>query len=150
MSPTRPGNNRDATSLWQRIATPASINELHAGTAVSHLGIEFIEVGLAHMRARMPVDERTRQPAGLLHGGAMVLLAETLASCAAVSTLPEGRHAVGIEINANHVRSVRDGVVSGTCTSLHLGSSTQVWQVEIRDARDRLCCISRVTVAVLK
>jgi len=136
--------------LWRRESNPASINAMHKQTAVSHLGIEFVEVGDRHMRARMPVDERTRQPYGLLHGGAMVLLAETLASCAAAHTLADGQRAVGIEINANHVRSARDGFVLGTCRAVHVGGSTQVWQVEIHDERERLCCISRVTIAVLK
>lgn len=136
--------------LWKKPVTTASINALHQGTAVSQLGIEFVEVGPDFMVARMPVDARTRQPYGLLHGGAMVLLAETLASCAAVSTLPEGQLAVGIEVNANHLRSARTGHVTGTCRPVHLGRAVQVWQCEIRNDAGELCCLSRMTATVVE
>ncbi|MDR3629619.1 MAG: hotdog fold thioesterase [Desulfocapsaceae bacterium] len=117
---------------------------------IDHLGIEMLEAGADFLKARMPVDQRTRQPAGILHGGASVVLAETLASCAAAFTLDRSRqHCVGLSINANHVRSVKDGYVEGIASALHIGRTTQIWQVMIRDQRDRLVCVSRVTMAVL-
>ena len=118
--------------------------------AISHLGIEMVEAGDDFLKARMPVDERTRQPAGLLHGGASVVLAESLASFGATFTLDRSRqHCVGLEINANHVRSVREGYVTGVATPLHIGRMTQIWQVMITDEQDRLVCVSRVTMAIL-
>lgn len=136
-------------SIWKKPISVQSINRLHLDTAISHLGIEFTEVGADYMVARMPVDPRTRQPYGLLHGGAMVLLAETLASCAGVSSVPEGQLAVGIEINANHVRSERRGHVIGTCRPLHLGRGTQVWQIEVRNDAGALCSVARATLSVV-
>ena len=120
------------------------------GTLVSQLGIEFVAAGDDYLSARMPVDERTRQPAGVLHGGASVVLAETLASWAASFAVdPEKHHCVGLEINANHVRAISSGWVTGTARPLHLGRSTQIWEVRIVDAQERLISISRVTMAVL-
>ena len=136
--------------LFQRPATPASLDALHHGTAVERLGIEFLEVGDARLVARMPVDARTKQPAGILHGGASVVLAETLGSCAAALCLAPGRHAVGLDINANHVRAVREGWVIGTCTPVHVGRSTHVWAIELRDEAGRLVCVSRITMAILE
>lgn len=136
--------------IWKKPVSVDSVNALHQDTAVSHLGIAFTEVGPDHMTARMPVDARTRQPYGLLHGGALVLLAETLGSCAAHSSVPEDRTAVGLEINANHLRAVRTGHATGTCRPLHLGRSTQVWQVEIRNDDGALCCVARMTASILE
>jgi len=136
-------------TLWKR---PTSIDTLTAagrGTAVAHLGIEFLEVGEDFIKARMPVDERTRQPHGILHGGVAVVLAETLGSCAATACLPEGRHCVGLEINANHLKAVSGGWVTGVARPLHLGRSTQVWQIELRNDAGALTCVSRLTMAVL-
>lgn len=139
------------TSPWHRSPDLIQINRSHQDTAVSQLGIEFIEVGVNSLTARMPVDSRTRQPAGLLHGGASVLLAETLASCAAWQTIDRSRNsAVGIEINANHVRSVRDGWVRGTVTPIHLGRTTQIWEVRIVDNVDQLVSVSRATMSILE
>lgn len=123
----------------------------HAGdTMVSHLGIEFTELGPDFLRGRMPVDTRTRQPFGLLHGGASVALAETVASLGAVMNIDRERSAaVGLEINANHVRAKRDGVVRATAVPLHVGRSTQVWTIEIVDEEGRLVCTSRCTLAVV-
>jgi uncharacterized protein (TIGR00369 family) len=136
--------------LFRRALTVAELDALHVGTTVAHLGIEFVQVGPDRLVARMPVDARTRQPAGILHGGASVLLAETLGSCAATLCLPAGRHAVGLDINANHVRAVRAGWVVGDCRPVHLGRSTHVWQIEIREeGSDRLVCTSRITMAIL-
>ncbi len=126
-----------------------ALNAQSAGTAMEPLGIVFTELGPDYLRATMPVDARTRQPYGLLHGGASVLLAETLGSSAAMLCIPPGEACVGIEINANHLRGVRDGVVTGTARPLHVGRQTQVWEIRIEDAHARLVCISRLTVAVV-
>lgn len=102
------------------------------------------------LKARMPVDERTRQPTGILHGGVSVVLAEMLASCAAAFTLDRGKqHCVGLSINANHVRSVKEGYVVGVASPLHIGRMTQIWQVQITDQQNRLVCVLRVTMAIL-
>lgn len=114
---------------------------------IEHLGIEFEELTPHRVVATMPVDERTRQPAGLLHGGASVALAETVASVGAGLSAGEGRMAVGQEINANHLRSVTEGRVRAVGTPLHIGRSTSVWDVRIFDEQERLVCISRCTVA---
>ncbi|TZF82874.1 hotdog fold thioesterase [Cognatilysobacter lacus] len=136
-------------SPFRSTATLADLNALSAGTAMVPLGIVFTERGPDFLRGTMPVDERTRQPYGLLHGGASVLLAETLGSTAGNLCVPEDRICVGIEINANHLRGVRDGVVTGTARPLHLGASTHVWEIRIEDARGRLACVSRLTLAVV-
>ncbi len=130
----------------------ASIDDLNAlsdGTAMQPLGIVFTEIGRDYLRATMPVDARTRQPYGLLHGGASVLLAETLGSSAGNLCTPEGRVCVGIEINANHLLAVREGIVTGTARPLHVGGRTQVWEIRIEDDQGRLACISRLTLAVI-
>jgi uncharacterized protein (TIGR00369 family) len=129
--------------------TLADLNALSAGTAIDTLGIAFTELGHDFIRATMPVDPRTRQPYGLLHGGASVLLAETLGSTAGNLCVPDDRICVGIEINSNHVRGVRDGLVTGTARALHVGAATHVWEIRIEDARGRLACISRITLAVV-
>ena len=117
---------------------------------IDRLGIEMVEAGADFLKGRMPVDERTRQPAGILHGGASVVLAETLASCAAAFTLDRSKqHCVGLSINANHVRSIKEGYVIGVASPLHIGRTTQIWQVLITDQQDRLVCVSRVTMAIL-
>lgn len=146
MSQTSPA---PAPGLFRGGVTVADLNALSEGTAMRPLGIEFIEIGPDYLRATMPVDERTRQPYGLLHGGASVLLAETLGSSAGGLCAPEGKGVVGIEINANHVRGVRDGVVTGTARALHIGASTQVWEIRIEDRGGRLVCVSRLTLAVV-
>jgi 1,4-dihydroxy-2-naphthoyl-CoA hydrolase len=116
-----------------------------------YIGIRITEVGDDYLRGTMPVDHRTRQPAGILHGGASVALAETLGSIAAYMTVDRAtKTCVGLEINANHVRSVREGEVTGTARPLHIGASTQVWSIEITDAQGRLVCVSRITIAVLE
>jgi 1,4-dihydroxy-2-naphthoyl-CoA hydrolase len=122
-----------------------------ANTMGEHLGIEWTEVGPDYIKARMPVDHRTKQPYGLLHGGASVALAETLGSVGAAMTVDPARNiAVGMEINANHVRSAREGYVTGTARPLHKGGTTQVWEIRIEDGKGKLICISRLTVAILK
>jgi len=115
-----------------------------------HLGIEWTGLGDNYLKARMPVDHRTKQPYGLLHGGASCVLAETLGSVGAVFVVdPSKYQCVGLEINANHVRSAREGYVTGVASPLHIGASTQVWDIKIYDERERLVCISRLTVAVI-
>jgi uncharacterized protein (TIGR00369 family) len=136
--------------LWTREVTLDGLNALREGTLMGPLDIAFTEVGTDFLRATMPVDERTRQPLGLLHGGASVALAETLGSAAAHCCLSEDRAAVGVEVNANHVRSVRSGRVTGTVRPVHVGRSTQVWQIRIVDDEGRLVCQSRLTLAVVE
>lgn len=127
----------------------ADLNALSHETAMQPLGIVFTEIGPDFLRGTMPVDARTRQPYGLLHGGASVLLAETLGSSAGGLCAAEGQGVVGIEINANHLRAVRDGVVTGTARPLQLGGRIQVWEIRIEDDQGRLVCISRLTLAVI-
>ena len=135
--------------IWQK---PISVELLTANTrrgADEHLGIEFVEVGDDYIVGRVPVDERTRQPYGLLHGGVSVVLAETLGSCGAAFSCPPGYRAVGLDINANHLRGVSSGWVTGTARSVHRGRTTHVWQIELRDEAGNMTCISRITMAIL-
>jgi len=132
-----------------RRKTLAEMNAWGAGSAVSHLGIVVTEFGEDFIRATMPVDARTRQPFGLLHGGASVLLAETLGSMAANLCLEDAsRQAVGVEINANHVRAVTEGLVTGTARPLHIGRALQVWEIRIDNAAGQLVCIARLSLMV--
>lgn len=117
---------------------------------VNHLGIVFTGIGDDFLEATMPVDHRTKQPMGLLHGGANVALAETLGSLASSLTIDlEKKTCVGLEINANHVRSVREGKVKGIAKPIHLGKSTQIWEIKIFNEAEQLCCVSRITMAIL-
>lgn len=126
------------------------LNKQSQNTMVSHLGIIFTEISADGISATMPVDERTKQPMGLLHGGANVALAETLGSVAASLTIDMSKQAcVGLEINANHLKGVKSGMVTGTAAPLHIGKSTQVWEIKIKNEQDQLCCISRITLAIL-
>jgi len=136
--------------IWQQDTDLARINGWAANTMLETLGIRYTGIGEDWLRGTMPVDARTRQPYGLLHGGASVALAETLGSSAAMLTLDPAKFGVvGLEINANHVRGVREGTVTGTAKALHLGRSTQVWEIRIEDERQRLVCVSRITMAVV-
>lgn len=138
-------------NLFPPELTTDSLNKLSAHTMVEHIGITFTEVGPDYIRARMPVDYRTQQPYGLLHGGASVVLAETLGSVAAhCVVMKENRYCVGLEINANHIRPVKDGYVIGTARPVHIGKRTQVWEIKITNESDELVCISRITLAVLE
>ncbi len=132
---------------------PVCLDELNAlgrGTLIEHLGIVFTGAGEDWVQATMPVEPRTRQPYGLLHGGASVVLAETLGSSAGNLCLDTRQQmAVGLEINANHLRAVREGTVTGTARAVHVGRSTQVWDIRIEDARGRAVCVSRLTLAVV-
>ena len=133
---------------WPEGATIEALNAASAGTLMQALGIEFTELGDGYLRATMPVDARTHQPYGLLHGGASVALAETLGSSAGMIAA-RGDAVVGMEINANHLRAVRIGIVTGTARPLHVGRSTQVWEIRIEDEGGKPVCISRITLAVL-
>jgi 1,4-dihydroxy-2-naphthoyl-CoA hydrolase len=136
--------------LWKHDPDLARINAWSEGTLMQALDIRITEVGDDFLRGTMPVDARTRQPYGLLHGGASVALAETLGSTAAMLCVdPAQSIAVGLDINANHVRGVREGVVTGTARALHIGRSTQVWEIRIEDDAGRLVCICRLTMAVV-
>ena len=139
-----------SSRIWSWIPSLETANQMSAGSLIGQLGIEFVEVGDDHLVARMPVDERTRQPLGVLHGGASVALAETLASWAATFTVDRARtRCVGMEINANHLRPVQSGWVTGVATPISLGHRTQVWEVRISDDNGALVCVSRCTMAVL-
>ena len=128
-----------------------ALNLLSQDTMVSHLGIVFTEIGDDYLRATMPVDSRTVQPMRMLHGGASAALAETLGSVGATLCVDASRHAcVGLEINANHIRAVRSGLVTGTARPLHMGRRTHVWQIEIHDGEARLVCVARLTLAVVE
>jgi 1,4-dihydroxy-2-naphthoyl-CoA hydrolase len=139
-------------SIWfNKSLCLADIKFVGAKTMGDYLGMEWVEVGDNYLKIRMPVDERTRQPYGLLHGGASVALAETAGSVASHFVIdPDKFICVGLEINANHVRGVREGFVTATCTPIHLGASTHVWDIKIHDEKEKLVCVSRLTVAVLK
>ena len=138
-------------NTWFRKPTLDELNQRGKNTAVEALGIEITEVGDDYLVGTMPVDERTRQPMGLLHGGASVLFAESLASIAANYCVDyEKVYCVGLDINANHIRGIREGWVSGVARPLHIGRSTQVWEIKIQDQAGRLVCISRLTLAVVQ
>lgn len=137
------------SAIWKRPYDLLALNRFSAATAVSHLGIEFVDVGPDWLSARIPVDARTRQPYGLLHGGCTVVLAETLGSTGAVLTLPPEWMAVGVEINANHLRALREGHATGTARPLHRGRSTQVWEIRVVGDTGELVCVSRITLAVV-
>ena len=135
--------------IWKQALSVEILTALSAGTAISHLGIEFLEVGDDFIRARVPVDARTVQPYGLLHGGVAVVLAETLGSCGAAYAAPAGQRTVGLEINANHLRAATSGWVTGTARPVHIGRSTQVWAIELHNDAGELTCVSRITLAIL-
>jgi 1,4-dihydroxy-2-naphthoyl-CoA hydrolase len=137
-------------SIWRQATDLARINGWSANTMMETLGIRITAIGEDWLAGTMPVDHRTHQPYGLLHGGASVVLAETLGSTAAMLTLdPEKELAVGLDINANHIRGVRSGLVTGTAKAVHLGRTTQVWEIRIENEEGSLVCISRVTMAVI-
>ncbi len=137
-------------SIWKRPTEISNLNKICENTAVSHLGILITELGPNTIKATMPVDRRTVQPAGLLHGGASMVMAETLGSLASglCNDNPE-LVPVGIEINANHVKSVQSGNVTGVVKPIHVGRSLHVWEILITNEKDQLCCISRLTVSLI-
>jgi 1,4-dihydroxy-2-naphthoyl-CoA hydrolase len=136
-------------SIWRKLQTLEALNTLGAGTMARPLGIVFTELGEDFIRGTMPVDDRTRQPLGLLHGGASVALAETLGSTGANLCVDDSHLCLGQEINANHVRSARTGTVTGTARPLHIGGRSQVWGIDIVDEAGALVCVSRLTMAVI-
>lgn len=137
--------------IWsQPHIQPQDLQPLCNATIAEQIGIEFTEVGPDFLKGRMPVDQRTHQPYGLLHGGASCVLAETLGSVASALVIDQSKFiCVGLEINANHVRSARSGYVTGTATPIHIGATTHVWDIRIVDEREKLVCVSRLTVAIL-
>jgi 1,4-dihydroxy-2-naphthoyl-CoA hydrolase len=139
-------------SIWfNKSLTLPDLNPLGANTMGEYLGMEWVALGDDYIKMKMPVDDRTRQPYGLLHGGASCALAETVGSVASHFVIDNDKFiCVGLDINANHVRGVRKGYVTATCTPLHIGASTHVWDIKIHDEREKLVCISRLTVAILK
>ena len=135
-------------SIWKSPTTLDQLKERSKDTLMEHLGIEYLEIGDDYLKARMPVDSRTRQAAGILHGGASVALAETIGSVAASMCIDrEKMRIVGLEINANHIRPVTGGWVTGITTPIHVGNTTQIWEIKIYNEEDKLVCISRLTVA---
>ena len=135
--------------IWQTQFSLEQLNATSANTAVAHLGIEFLEVGDDYIVGRVPVDARTVQPYGLLHGGVSVVLAETLGSMGASMAAAPGHQVVGLDINANHLRGVKSGWVIGTARAVHVGRTTQVWQIDLRNEAGEMTCSSRITMAVL-
>ncbi len=138
--------------IWfnKAISLP-DLKSLSPETMGEHLGMEWEEIGPDFLKMRMPVDNRTRQPYGILHGGASCALAETVGSVASALMIDTDKFiCVGLEINANHIRSERSGFVSATATPLHIGATTHVWDIKIHSERGKLVCVSRLTVAILK
>jgi 1,4-dihydroxy-2-naphthoyl-CoA hydrolase len=135
-------------TIWKSPKTLDQLKERSKDTLMEHLGIEYLEIGDDYLKARMPVDSRTRQAAGILHGGASAALAETLGSVAASMCIDrETKRIVGLEINANHIRPVTGGWVTGITTPIHVGNTTQIWEIRIYNEQEKLVCISRLTVA---
>ena len=136
--------------IWHQKVTLESVNQRSKDTMMAFLGIEFIEIGDDFMTATMPVSDRTKQPLGILHGGASVVLAETVASTAANMAVDFSKYyCVGLEINANHLRSAKEGLITGITRPIHLGRSTQVWSIELFNDKGQPTCISRMTACVL-
>ena len=135
--------------IWKRNLTLAQMNDMSRHCALGHLGIEFSAQGNDWLEARMPVDARTTQPMGLLHGGISAALAESVGSLAGFLCTEEQQAVVGTDINASHLRPVRDGFVTARATPIRLGTRLQVWQIDIRDNQDKLCCSSRLTLSII-
>ncbi len=135
--------------IWKQAISVEHLTTIHVDPAVAALGIEFLEVGDDFIKARVPVDSRTKQPYGLLHGGVSVVLAETLGSSGAAAAAPAGYRCVGLDINANHLKGATSGWVTGITRPVHIGRTTQVWQIDLTNAAGELTCVSRITMAVL-
>ena len=135
--------------IWKKPISIDLLTSSHVDTVFSQLGMEFLEVGDDFIRARVPVDKRTHQPYGLLHGGVSVVLAETLGSCGAAFATAPGVRVVGLDINANHIRSANAGWVTGITRPIHIGRSTHVWHIDLHNDQGDLTCVSRITMAVL-
>lgn len=137
-------------SIFNPNITLQALNRMSPNTMTEHLGIVFTQIGDDFIKATMPVDHRTHQPLGMLHGGASVVLAETLGSIAATCCVDMSKqYCVGLEINANHIKSVRTGLVTGVTKPIHIGKKTQVWEIKISNEQDELICVSRITMAVI-
>lgn len=136
--------------LWKKTATLEQIMDRTKGTMCEHIGLEITDLGDDYLKGTLPVDQRTQQHMGILHGGASVVLAETLGSVAANLCTPPGFHIVGLDINANHIRPGRPPLVTGIARPLHVGRTTVVVEIRIHDPEDKLVCVSRLTAAVLK
>ncbi|HRG59082.1 MAG TPA: hotdog fold thioesterase [Bacteroidia bacterium] len=136
--------------IWFKEVDALSLENIGQNTMSSHLGITILEIGPNFIKAKMPVDERTKQPYGILHGGASVALAETIGSYGSHLVIDSQKfQSVGLEINANHIKKVSEGFVYGTAKPIHLGKSTHVWSIEIKDENEKLICICRLTVAII-
>ena len=135
--------------IWQKPISLEELTALNTSSAPGHLGIEYLEIGDDYLVGRVPVDARTRQPYGLLHGGVSVVLAETLGSMGAYYACPDGHRAVGLDINANHLKGVTEGWVTATAKPVHRGRTTQVWQIDMRNEAGEMTCVSRITMAIL-
>jgi 1,4-dihydroxy-2-naphthoyl-CoA hydrolase len=136
-------------SIWKKESSLTRLNKINENTIIALLGIEYTQIGDDFIKATMPVDSRTHQPLGLLHGGASVVLAETLGSIAGNLAVSENKVCVGLEVNANHLRGVKTGVVTGIAKAIRLGRTVQVWQIEIHNEKEQLICTSRLTLAVI-
>lgn len=136
--------------LWKKDMSLQDINLFVGKSMVGHLGIEFIEKGQNFLKATMPVDKRTKQPLGILHGGASVVLAESLGSMASHMTMEDNHYSVGLEIKANHIKSVGNGMVTGKTTPVHLGKTIQIWNIDVKNEKGELVCSSRLTMMILK
>lgn len=138
-------------AIWFVPITEKTLNDRGKNTMGAFLGIQFYEIGDDYLKASMPVNDKTKQPVGILHGGANVVLAETIASTAANAVIDiNTSYCVGLEINANHMRSVKDGLVTGVTRPIHLGRTTQIWQIDIFDEEGKQTCTSRMTAAVIQ
>ena len=136
-------------SIWKRDINLTALNALSENTLIAHLGIRYTEIGDDFIKAEMPVDQRTQQPFGVLHGGASAVLAETIGSLAGYLSIAENKMCVGVELNASHLRSVSEGIVTGIAKAVRIGRTLQVWQIDITDQAERLICSSRLTVSVI-
>jgi len=136
-------------SIWIKTETVEEINRRRRNTLNGLMGIRITEIGGDYLRAVMPVDERTRQPMGILHGGASMVLAESIGSTGSYLAIAPDQRCVGLEINANHIRSIANGWVTGTGRPIHIGGSTHVWDIRITDENERLICIARLTMAIM-
>lgn len=135
--------------IWKKTFTLEQLNQFNAQCAVGHLGIQFTAQGEDWLEATMPVDHRTTQPMGFLHGGISAALAETVGSMAGFCCVEENQVVVGLDINASHLRPVREGSVTARATPIRLGKTTQFWQIDIKDQADRLCCFAKLTLSVI-
>ena len=130
--------------------TVEKLNKELNNNMISHLDIEYTEIGHDYLSGKMPVTYKTKQPMGLLHGGASVVLAESLGSVASNLCIdPEKQYCVGLEVNANHIRSEKDGFVFGKAVAIHIGRKTHIWQITITNSEEKIVCVSRLTVAVI-